>query len=36
MAIRPEVLQKILSDADKATPISGTVNVCDPESYNKA
>lgn len=35
MAIRPEVLQKILSDADKAAPISGTVNVYDPENYNK-
>ena len=35
MAIRPEVLQKILSDADKAEPISGTVNVYDPENYNK-
>lgn len=35
MAIRPEVLQKILNDADSAKPVEGTKDAFDPENYNK-
>lgn len=35
MAIRAEIMQKIFSDADGATPVDGKKNVYDPENYQK-
>ena len=35
MAIRPEVLQKILEDASGAKPVEGSKDAYDPEEYNK-
>lgn len=35
MAIRADVLQNILKDADAAKPVDGTKNVYDPDSYSK-
>lgn len=35
MTIRPEVLKKILNDADKAEPVEGTHDAYDPENYAK-
>lgn len=35
MAIRAEVLKKILDDAETAKPIQGTRNVYDPDNYSK-
>lgn len=35
MAIKAEILQKILADSDKAKPIDGMENAYTPEDYNK-
>lgn len=35
MAIRAEVLKKIMNDADEAKPIAGTHNVYSPDEYSK-
>lgn len=35
MAIRADVLQNILSDADAAKPVDGTRNVYEPDAYSK-
>ena len=35
MPIRPEVLQKVLRDADEAKPVEGTKDAFDPENYSK-
>lgn len=35
MAVKAEILQKILSDSDKAKPVEGMDNAYTPEDYNK-
>lgn len=35
MPIRPEVLKKVLNDADEAKPVEGTKDAFDPENYSK-